>query len=66
MAETKDILLSWVLKHWGQILGSGTYVKEENPGLYVVIPVKLLAEEYGVSMEYIMYGKDIYETEGEE
>ena len=65
MAETKGILLSWVLKHWSQILGSGTYVKEENPGLYVVIPVKLLAEEYGVSVEEIAYGKKVYETEEE-
>lgn len=50
-------LANWISKNWKQIWGHGIYLKDEKADFYVVVPVKLLSKELGVSEEYLMYGR---------
>ena len=55
-------LAKWVSKNWKSIWGYGTYLcakdgREAESGFYVVVPLKLLSVELGVSEDYLMYGR---------
>ena len=50
-------LAKWISKNWKEIWGYGTYLESEKDGFYVVVPLKLLCEELGVSEDYLMYGR---------
>ena len=57
-------LVYWIRKYRSQIIGWGTYVyaekydEEDQDGMYVVVPVKLLAEYFETTMNTILYGNE--------
>ena len=51
------MLLEWVREHWGQIWGYGAYI-EGKDGMYVVIPVSLIAEEFSITTDQVIYGDE--------
>ena len=50
-------MLNWIKEHFSQINGYGSYIEGES-GMYVVVPVTLIAEEYDISIHNIIYGSD--------
>ena len=48
-------IVKWINKHWKQINGYGSYIEGES-GLYVVVPIYLIAEEFGITVDEIIYG----------
>ena len=51
-------LYKWIRQHWKQINGFGTYIEGES-GMYVVVPVWLLAEHMNITKEDIFYGVEV-------
>ena len=55
-------MVNWITENWKQFWVHGTYVysKEEGipnqSGMYVVVPIKLICEEYGITADDLMYG----------
>ena len=55
-------LLNWIKKYRSQIIGWGTYVygekydEEDQDGMYVIVPVKLLAEYFKITNDEVVYG----------
>tara|TARA_R100001082_G_C4358680_1_gene158203 strand:- start:151 stop:336 length:186 start_codon:yes stop_codon:yes gene_type:complete len=56
-------LLNWIQKYRSQIIGWGTYVygetydEEDQNGMYVIVPVSLLAEHFEIDNEKVLYGE---------
>ena len=60
-------LLKWIRKYRSQIIGFGKYVygekhgEDDQEGMYLVIPVSLIASDYGITQDEGLYGS--YEEE---
>jgi len=50
-------MLEWIVKNYKQIWGYGSYIENES-GLYVVIPVSLIAEEFSITTDQVIYGDE--------
>ena len=48
-------MVEWITKHWRQINGYGSYIEGES-GMYVVVPVSMIAEEFGITVQEVIYG----------
>jgi len=55
--KMKSKLFRWIRDNWEQIWGAGTYIEGEY-GMYVVVPLDLLAEHFGCSTKDIIYGEE--------
>ena len=50
-------MVKWITKNWKQIWGYGSYIEGES-GMYVVVPVEMICEEYGISRDELIYGPE--------
>ena len=50
-------MLKWINENWKQINGYGSYIEGES-GMYVVIPISLIAKEFSVTTDQVIYGVD--------
>ena len=48
-------MVKWINKHWRQINGYGSYIEGES-GMYVVVPVSMIAKEFGITVDEVIYG----------
>jgi hypothetical protein len=57
-------LLKWIRKYRSQIIGFGKYVygekygEDDQEGMYLVIPVSLIAFDYGITDDEVLYGSN--------
>tara|TARA_R100000152_G_C6774355_1_gene202070 strand:+ start:302 stop:481 length:180 start_codon:yes stop_codon:yes gene_type:complete len=57
MVSNMSALVNWITKNFHQINGYGSYIEGES-GMYVVVPVKLICSEYGISRNELIYGEN--------
>jgi hypothetical protein len=50
-------MVKWITKNWKQIWGYGSYIEGES-GMYVVVPVEMICEEFGISRDELIYGPE--------
>ncbi len=48
-------MVKWINKHWRHINGYGSYIEGES-GMYVVVPVSMIAKEFGITVNEVIYG----------